>query len=65
MYTRLRALRSQHENLDDQIRQEERRPAPDHLHIRTLKKFKLRLREEIARLEQVLRPSGHRRPIAG
>ncbi|EFO29674.1 conserved hypothetical protein [Roseibium sp. TrichSKD4] len=58
MYTRLKALRSQHKNLDSEIRQEEKRPAPDHLHIRTLKKFKLRLREEISRLERTL----NRRP---
>ncbi|MTH96867.1 YdcH family protein [Roseibium sp. RKSG952] len=54
MYTRLKALRSQHETLETQIRREEKRPAPDAMHIRTLKKFKLRIRDEIARLEHVL-----------
>ncbi|MTI45620.1 hypothetical protein JM93_00754 [Roseibium hamelinense] len=54
MYTRLKALRSQHETLEHQIRREEKRPAPDVVHVRTLKKFKLRIRDEIARIERVL-----------
>ncbi len=54
MIKRLRSLRKQHDTLDARIRQEEKRPAPDSLHIRTLKKFKLRLRDEMNRLERVI-----------
>ncbi|MBO6757095.1 MAG: YdcH family protein [Roseibium sp.] len=64
MYTRLRALRSQHESLDVQIRREQKRPAPDDGHIRTLKKFKLRIRDEMARLERVLERKSRAEPLA-
>ena len=51
MYNRLKSLRSQHNTLDSLIRREEMHPYPDTHHIRSLKKFKLRLRDEIARIE--------------
>jgi len=54
MYTRLKALRSQHAGIEAQIHREQKRPAPDQMHIRTLKKFKLHIRDEIGRLERVL-----------
>lgn len=54
MYTRLKALTNQHGILEDQIRREQLRPAPDMLHIQTLKKIKLRIRDEISRLERAL-----------
>ena len=54
MYNRLKSLRSQHSTLDSLIRREEMHPYPDTHHIRSLKKFKLRLRDEIARIEDGL-----------
>ncbi|MES0879208.1 YdcH family protein [Roseibium sp. SCP14] len=51
MYNRLKSLRSQHNTLDSLIRREELHPYPDTQHIRSLKKFKLRLRDEITRIE--------------
>lgn len=56
MHNRLKSLRSQHSTLDGLIRREEMRPYPDMLHVRSLKKFKLRLRDEIERVETHLRP---------
>lgn len=58
MHSRLKSLRNQHNTLDSLIRREEMHPYPDTLHIRSLKKFKLRLREEIARIETALAPNG-------
>lgn len=58
MYRRLNALRRQHQSLESQILEEEKRPAPDAMHVRTLKKFKLRLRDEISRIETTLERSG-------
>lgn len=55
MYTRLKSLRDQHSTIDHLIRREERHPFPDMLQIRTLKKFKLRLRDEIRRIEYVVK----------
>ncbi|MEP3048903.1 MAG: YdcH family protein [Roseibium sp.] len=54
MFTRLKSLRNQHNTLDSLIRREEMHPYPDMMHIRALKKFKLRLRDEIARMEMSL-----------
>ncbi len=51
MYNRLKSLRNQHSTLDFLIRREEMHSYPDTLHIRALKKFKLRLRDEIQRIE--------------
>lgn len=58
MYRRLNALRRQHQSLETQIEEEEKRPAPDAMHVRTLKKFKLRLRDEINRIERNLESGG-------
>lgn len=54
MYNRLKSLRSQHNTLDSLIRREEMHPYPDSQHIRSLKKFKLRLRDEISKIEDKL-----------
>jgi len=56
MLSRLKSLRSQHHTLNSLIRREELHSFPDRQHIRALKKFKLRLRDEIVRLEGELYP---------
>lgn len=43
------ALETKHAGLEAQLREELARPAPDAATIQTLKKMKLRLKEEIAR----------------
>jgi len=43
-------LRKKHENLSEMVEQEQRSPGSDALKIAELKKQKLRLKEEIARL---------------
>ncbi|MEE4155000.1 MAG: YdcH family protein [Erythrobacter sp.] len=45
----LNALQSKHAGLDARLRDELARPAPDAAMIQSLKKQKLRLKEEIAR----------------
>ena len=42
------ALQTKHAGIDAQIREEERRPAPDTATIQALKKKKMRLKEELA-----------------
>lgn len=44
------ALQSKHAGIEEQLRAEMARPAPDAAMIQQLKKHKLRLKEEIARL---------------
>ena len=44
------ALQSKHAGLDAQLREEMSRPAPDAATIQFLKKQKLRLKEELARI---------------
>jgi len=58
MHNRLKSLRRQHSTLDGLIQREELHPYPDTQHIRSLKKFKLRLRDEIERIETGLNPRG-------
>jgi hypothetical protein len=48
----LQELRRKHEALSNLVEQEQRKPAADQLRIAELKKQKLRLKEEIARLDQ-------------
>ncbi|WP_409433134.1 YdcH family protein [Litorimonas sp. RW-G-Af-16] len=48
---RLETLHNRHSNLDSQIEQELRHPAPDNLRLAELKKQKLHLKETIAELE--------------
>ena len=50
------ALREEHQDLDDAIRALETLPRPDQLQIARLKKKKLTLRDQIAKLEDKLTP---------
>jgi hypothetical protein len=53
---RLAVLRTEHRDLDDAIEALRAAPMPDQLQIARLKKRKLRLRDEIAALEDQLIP---------
>lgn len=44
------ALQAKHEGLERRIREEMNRPAPDESMVHTLKKRKLRIKEEIAQI---------------
>ena len=46
------ALRAEHDRLDKQIKQELRHPSSDDLQLADMKREKLRLKDEIAALEQ-------------
>jgi len=48
-------LRQKHECLESQIKEQERQPSADHLEITALKREKLHVKEEIARLERAAR----------
>ncbi|MES2845982.1 MAG: DUF465 domain-containing protein [Pseudomonadota bacterium] len=48
----LQELRRKHETLSDQVEQFQRSPGTDALKIAELKKQKLKLKEEITRLQQ-------------
>ena len=50
------ALRQEHQDLDDAVRALEARPMADQLQIARLKKKKLTLRDQIAKLEDRLTP---------
>ena len=50
------ALREEHQDLDDAVRALESTPMPDQLRIARLKKKKLTLRDQIAKLEDRLTP---------
>jgi len=50
------ALREEHQDLDDAVRALESLPMPDQLQIARLKKKKLTLRDQIAKLEDKLTP---------
>ncbi len=52
MMERLEALKARHAGLDAQIAEESKRPHPDDTVIHSLKKEKLKLKDEIARLER-------------
>ncbi|NPU06571.1 YdcH family protein [Roseobacter sp. HKCCD6490] len=47
----LQELRKKHENLSERVEEAQRSPGVDELTIRDLKKQKLRLKEEISRLD--------------
>ena len=53
---RLAALRSEHRDLDEALEALRESGAPDQLRLARLKKRKLRLRDEIAQLEDRLVP---------
>lgn len=44
---RMASLKSKHKTLEHEIRNEERRPLPDEMHLHVLKKQKLLLKDEI------------------
>ena len=44
------ALHTKHEGLEYQLKQELNRPSPDAAKIQTLKKMKLRIKEELAHI---------------
>jgi hypothetical protein len=46
----IETLRAEHQNLETQINEELKRPAPDEFRIQELKRQKLRLKDEIAQL---------------
>ena len=50
------ALREEHQDLDDAVRALEALPMPDQVQIARLKKKKLTLRDQIAKLEDRLTP---------
>ena len=53
---RLSALKKEHGELDSLLESEQKRPAADLIRVRRLKKRKLALKDEIARLENMLLP---------
>lgn len=48
----LTELRKKHQNLSAEVERQERSPSCDHLTIADLKKQKLRIKEQITRLQQ-------------
>jgi len=54
--SQIAALREEHQDLDDAVRALEFMPMPDQLQIARLKKKKLTLRDQIAKLEDRLTP---------
>jgi hypothetical protein len=52
MASHLQELRRKHETLSEQVERAQRNPAADDLQIAAMKKQKLRIKEEIARLSQ-------------
>jgi hypothetical protein len=54
--SRIAALREEHQDLDDSVRALEAMPRADQLQIARLKKKKLILRDQIAKLEDRLTP---------
>ncbi|QDY68587.1 YdcH family protein [Qingshengfaniella alkalisoli] len=48
----LQELRRKHQNLSNQVEEAQRSPGVDDLHIATLKKQKLHIKEEITRLSE-------------
>lgn len=52
MAAHVESLKSKHADLDAKIAVEERRPQPDEATIHALKKLKLRIKDELATIEQ-------------
>lgn len=46
----IECLKTKHANLEDAILEETQRPVPDTIHLSQLKREKLRIKDEIARL---------------
>ena len=53
---KLASLKLEHQDLDAAVQALEAKPRPDQIQIARLKKKKLRLRDEIARLEDQITP---------
>ena len=49
---RIDALKTKHQDLEAALQEESSRPRPDEMHIATLKKQKLRIKDEIASLNR-------------
>lgn len=63
---RLQALRDRHGRLEAEIAAEQSRPLPDTARLGAKKRAKLRIKDEIASLDGVIRTlSRHRGPQAG
>lgn len=60
MNLRLEALRRRHTEIDNNVRLEALRPAPDSVAIRVLKKMRLRLKDEIQALMRAKAGAGLR-----
>ncbi len=54
MLNRLKALQTRHEILDAKIDREQKRLRPDELRISAMKKIRLRIRDQISRVEWVM-----------
>lgn len=69
MEQHLEMLKRRHSEVDNAVQQELKRPLPDTLAMRTLKKMRLRLKDEIARLKrhmrEDLRVGNHRSQSSG
>lgn len=48
--THVESLKSKHAELEEAIEEENRRPQPDSVHLSELKRHKLRIKDELARL---------------
>ena len=51
---RIRELGSRHQSLDDAIQEEMRRPSADEVRLKDLKRQKLKLKEQIESLRELL-----------
>jgi hypothetical protein len=61
----LKALKARHALIANKIDDEQRRPRPDGIRVRSLKKIKLHLKEQIALLERAdMIPSSMGRPLS-
>ena len=61
---RIEALRQRHRSLDNRVTAEHQRPRPDSAVLQGLKRKRLRLRDELARYEGLLRTISRGRPHA-
>ena len=50
----VRALKARHAILETRVLEEQRRPKPDSIRLKALKKIKLQLRDQIASLERLI-----------
>ncbi|MCF6367459.1 YdcH family protein [Rhizobium halophilum] len=53
----LKALKARHAIMETRVMEEQRRPKPDPIRLKSLKTIKLQLRDQIASLERLLRES--------